>query len=176
MYESTLDLDARKNAREYHDIRAMHGLIMRAFPDGVGRVLWRNEGPVRVRSADQPDWAFLAGRGNLRVDRVPPAITPGRRAFQLSYSPTHKVDGRRRCVPMDARAEHLAQLLARHGARLIEVTTPYGTDRRGSGGERIVCVDATGTLDVTDVEAFTAAYALGIGPHRAYGCGLITLH
>lgn len=49
--------------------------------------------------------------------------------------------------------------------------------RKGSGGKQVVLHTATyeGRLEITDTELFTERLLGGIGPAKAYGCGLLTL-
>lgn len=177
MYLSRLTLDPASCNRELGDVRAMHGLVMAGFPDGVGRVLWRQTNErLYIQSGDAPDWSPLAGRLSAEQKQVALPNSQGRYSFQLVYSPTYKAQGRRRCVRQEERAAHLKRLLATRGMRLLEVSLPYGEELRGSGGEIVVRVNAVGTLEVDDPEGFGLALRQGLGSHKAYGCGLLTAY
>lgn len=174
MYLSRLNLDPRACQRELSDVRGMHGLVTSGFPTGMGRALWREDnGVLLIRSGDAPNWAVLRGRAEAEVKQVALPTEAGVYRFRLPYSPTTKVDGKRRCVRVDDRPFHLEYLLKKHGLKLLEARLPYGQELRGSGGERIVRVNAEGSLEVCDPEAFALALRCGIGAHRAYGCGLL---
>ncbi len=95
----------------------------------------------------------------------------------------------------ERRLAWLARQAAQHGFRLLEVEVGdarlpnagvFGRDRgeywigerRGAGSARRVVVESAlfeGVLEVTDPERFRAALERGIGPAKAFGCGLLSI-
>lgn len=132
-----------------------------------------------------------------------PRLTAGQRlAFSLRVNPVVTRQGRRHDVVMDAKhrmgwrrlplaerpplqrvihnagAAWLRDRAARHGFVLnedllrIEGYQQHAT-RRGSRVIRFSTLDFTGLLTVTDPDAFGHALVRGIGPAKAFGCGLM---
>jgi len=95
----------------------------------------------------------------------------------------------------ERRLAWLTRQAAEHGFRLLEVEVGdarlpnagvFGSDRaeywvgekRGAGGTRRVVVESAlfeGVLEVTDPEKFRGAVERGIGPAKAFGCGLLSI-
>jgi CRISPR system Cascade subunit CasE len=63
----------------------------------------------------------------------------------------------------------------RLGDFLLEGYRQVRIPRRGAEPIRISVVDVTGTLTVTDPDAFLARLRNGFGASRAWGCGLMLI-
>jgi CRISPR system Cascade subunit CasE len=158
-----------------------------------------------VQSAAPPDWSTLpAGYLLPAMGPIPnPAVRPvaavyeqlraGRvLRFRLQANPTRKVDtksgpngerrnGRR--VPLrspEAQVAWLKRKAAEHGFQVLEVRVAAGGRAlgRGSLGAREVTVEPVlfeGRLLVMDAERFRGALRAGIGPGKAWGCGLLSV-
>ena len=132
-----------------------------------------------------------------------PRLQTGQRlAFRLRVNPVISRDGKRHDIVMDRKhrmgwkktppaerpplqqviqeAGHdwLRQRAERHGFEIdpdllqVEGYQQHQT-RRGKRTIRFSTLDFTGLLRVTDPEAFTKALKTGIGPAKAFGCGLM---
>jgi len=152
-----------------------------------------------------PDGFLAARAAVRPIDSALETLAPGLRLrFRLVANPTRKIDtksagdgtrrnGRR--VPLRDEAAQLAWLVRKGreagfslgddiaGAARSVVVQPLGdaTGRRnrGPGGrtDRLTVrgVAFEGVLTVTDPERLRIAVARGIGPAKAYGCGLLSL-
>lgn len=156
-----------------------------------------------VQSGAPPDWVALASTDYLLPDDplsdlVNPAVksidlsfTPGQRLrFRLCANPTvklvrHDETGARRNsnrVPLVHEDRQLAWLTgkaAQSGFHVLEATIT-GQNRqkgwkRGASPLTLLTVQFDGHLQITDADAFQQALAHGIGPARAFGCGLLSL-
>lgn len=191
--------------RDVGDPAQMHKTVMRAFPavEGGDRppraalgVLYRLEELVMlVQSAVAPDWmqlpaGYLRDVASKEIDQALGAIATGLQLrFLLVANVTRKVarEGARHSqrVPLatdDARhawlvrrAERAGFVLAgagpHDGVRIDPIVSPRPI------GSRIV-VDAVrfeGRLVVTDATRFLDAVRTGIGPAKAFGCGLVSV-
>jgi len=205
MYLSKLLLNpdprCRSVLRDLADPYEMHRTVLRAFPDrssgGPGRVLFRLEPPrpdhpptVLVQSDKTPDWSPLTDRNGYLLES--PQFKPYRPAFRreqrlrfrLRANPTVKRDGKRHGL---IRGEQQLAWLGRKakvgGFTLLQVRTSRQARRLSrkaspQGGVRQAVhlgVDFEGILQVTDPDAFLAALAGGIGPAKAFGCGLLSV-
>jgi CRISPR system Cascade subunit CasE len=171
--------------------RVLHRLEYRA-PTGALTLL--------VQSTGRPDWARLAGYDYLQpalpldgaenpaVKRVDLRLKSGQLLwFRLVANPTVKKqrDGHRNGnrVPLvreERQMEWLRRKGEQHGFRLIDVaagiqTHLQGWKRKGMPALTLFTVQFDGRLQVTDVEAFMEALQSGIGPAKAFGCGLLSL-
>jgi CRISPR system Cascade subunit CasE len=183
-----------------HDL---HRTLMRAFPGrsdgGPGRVLFRIEPAapdrpptVLVQSDKQPDWSALQGNDQLGdylldVDTKPfePALAAGQRLrFRLRANPTVKRDGKRHALYDEQdQLAWLARKAQNAGFQTFGVVTARKGDRRSrktdaDGKHHNVthyAVDFEGILEVADPDRLHKALAAGIGPAKAFGCGLLSL-
>lgn len=157
-----------------------------------------------VQSQARPDWGFLAERdyllpadpfGSLDNPAVKPFDLPLRTGqllnFRLRANPTVKKvrrDGmgeRRNSnrVPLvheAAQVEWLQKQAAKNGFRLLhlDVSQPASATsyKRDNGGPiTLYTVQFDGRLQVVDPDALRQAIVQGIGPARAFGCGLLSL-
>lgn len=157
-----------------------------------------------VQSRNAPDWGrlppgWLAAdpfdpAPNPAVKRVEPALERGRvLRFRLRANPTVKLrrdDRLSNRVPLATAAQQadwLARQAARHGFELLRVdlagsqvdasSSQADNGRRAAKASplKVVAVTYEGLLRVTDGERLAAAVASGIGPAKAFGCGLLSL-
>ncbi len=134
-----------------------------------------------------------------------PRLKPGQRLlFSLRVNPVVTRNGRRHDIVMDrkhrmgwknmppadrpplqqviqeAGSDWLRQRAARHGFEIdpgllrVEGYQQHQT-RRGKRLIRFSTLDFTGLLRVTDPEAFGQTLETGIGPAKAFGCGLMLI-
>lgn len=192
-----LDLRSAQARRDLADPYDMHRTLVRAFVQDDGqrppRFLWRVEpgeaGTVLVQSASPSDWGFLLDlQGYLAGGRTPvtKAFEPAallrqgaRYRFRLVANPTVTRDGRRLALVGEE-----AQLawLGRQGPRAgFDVTGAIisGGDwvrsRKGSGQVSLSRVCFEGELQASDPDRMAGAMAAGIGPGKAFGCGLLSV-
>lgn len=201
MYLSRLTLDPRsaQARRDLSDPYEMHRTLSRAFVMTEERVpvrfLWRLESSINswtrpqvlVQSTTVGNWAALDALPNyLQADveikhlQLETLIRPdGRYRFRLIANPTVTRQGKRHgllTVP-----EQLVWL-ERQGKRygfVIETALVTTSDLSVSrkGDKRIsfqrVCYD--GLLRVSCANEIGRAFQCGIGPAKAFGCGLLSL-
>lgn len=156
-----------------------------------------------VQSQAAPDWAALAATDyllpadplsdldNPAVKTVTLPLSAGQVLnFRLRANPTVKLvrrdeSGQRRNsnrVPLvheDQQFAWLATKAGQSGFRVLQATIT-GQNRqqgskRGAPPLTLFTVQFDGRLQITDVAAFEEALARGIGPARAFGCGLLSL-
>lgn len=163
----------------------------RSIP-GLGRAV-----ALLVQSHTAPDWTALAASANtpyllasplVKSVLLQPAVGALLR-FRLRANPSRKepTPNRRNNprVPLrddDKRLAWLARKGDLHGFRLLHaaiVGQDYQTDqtgRKGTDGHTLTVESVLfeGVLQVTDQDRFAAALAEGIGPARAFGCGLLS--
>lgn len=159
--------------------RAQFGVLFRLVPQG----LW-------VQSNTLPSWSGLPPgylHGTDMISRVPVVEAGVTCRFVLTANPTRKVDtksvnGQRRNgrrVPLGTEDERLAWLTRKGEAGGFEILTIDGSDhgriRSASKGVTLETVTFRGMLRVTDTELFRSTLADGIGPGKAYGCGLLSI-
>ncbi len=168
----------------------MHRTLARAFaPDEArppARFLWRlEEGPpaVLVQSAAEGDWAALAAqpgylaRGleakHVSRERL---VEAGRRfAFRLLANPTVCRAGKRfPLIREEAQTAWLERQGAQHGFVVLSAAV---TGRSRSVHKNIVAarVRFDGVLQARDPGQLREALTAGIGPSKAFGCGLLSL-
>lgn len=147
-----------------------------------GRVLWRREGAdvlirtpvpladtsslVRVVDASTMD-RVEAGECTLRLRAAP----------SVKRSQPGRANSRREALSGFLALDWFARQAELAGMRVLDgrigmVTTPASRDARGV---RFNQVDYEARVSVEDVGAAAAAIAAGIGPCRAWGCGLAVL-
>lgn len=164
------------------------------------RVLFRLEfdrerRPVAlVQSAVQPAWdklpeGYLLQHESKEISGFLDAIESGRRfRFRLLANPSKKVanGGRnsRRVALLDEaqqrdwlrrRAERGGFELPVDDGLLIAPKRPLGKGGKGRPGLHVRPVLYEGLLTVTDADAFRQTLIAGIGPAKAYGCGLLSV-
>jgi CRISPR system Cascade subunit CasE len=201
MHLTRLNLNSQhwQARRDLSDAYEMHRSLSRAFVADAAskpaRFLWRLEsagssaaGPmVLIQSEGAPNWTALTSLPNY-LARAPEvkefAMEPlvdlqSRYRFRLLANPTVTRDGKRLgLVGNDAQLAWLARQGERHGFA-IEAARVDTTDTMGSrkGDQRIslrrACFD--GFLRVDNTALLIQAIQLGIGPGKAFGCGMLSI-
>ncbi len=180
--------------------RHQAGVLHRIEVDGrTGAIM------LLVQSQDQPDWSVLAekeyllppdpfsGLENPAVKPVDLTLHPGQiLRFRLVANPTIKRDGKRhplykeedQCRWLETKGTGSeAKKRPGSGFRILEVQVQKLGDQHGytrSNEEMrhkltLHTVQFNGRLQITDVVKFTTAVETGIGPAKAFGCGLLSL-
>lgn len=163
-----------------------------------GGILFRIEdGPViLIQSQVELDWDRL-GLAEGALKAAPESkilqINPGvgqEFSFRLLCHPTKKVpvEGKKNSVQRTLRTdeeqiEWLRRKADQNGFHLIQVELTPETWRdtkpaSDGDGKRCEVISATrfdGLLKVSDCEKFLAGISKGVGPHKAYGLGMISL-
>lgn len=163
----------------------------------------RRRPTLLVVTESRPDWTHIveqagwpAADGDHHAvrdyDPVLQALAPGQEfAFRVTANPVHSVlqqraDSERPTTRTGLRAPdaQLAWFMQRTAGWGFEPTVDVRITARerhsfakGSRGRKVTITTATfeGSLHVTDPAALTRALRSGIGPAKAYGCGLLTL-
>lgn len=202
MYLTQLRLDPRsaQARRDLADPYDMHRTLARAFvkdeTQPPPRFLWRLEAGnawaqpvVLVQSVHLADWACLASLAGYLWQGQPPATkdfdplallrSDGRYRFRLAANPT--VSRERKRHGLTGEEAQLAWL-GRQGRRAgfdVEAALVTGSDmsygRKGAMRVSLLRVCFEGVLQARDTAALAAALAAGIGPGKAFGCGLLSL-
>lgn len=201
MYLSRLSLDPRsaQARRDLSDPYEMHRTLARAFvPNATSkppRFLWRLEaGPnawtnpvVLVQSAIAASWAaieelpsYLSRAVEERELQPERLLAEGARyRFRLLANPTVSRDGKR--YGLSSENEQL-QWLARQGERFgfgAEMALVTASDcincRKGAISITLQRACFEGVLLARRPEAVARALLDGIGPAKAFGCGLLSL-
>lgn len=200
MYLTRLRLDPRsaQARRDLGDPYEMHRTLVRAFVRDAGqtppRILWRTEPAaawsepvVLVQALEGADWSVLAALPNyLKGTAETRDITPenwlqndrGYR-FRLFANPTVTREGKRQgLVGEEAQLAWLKRQSERHGF-VIEAALVTGSEllhsRKQDSRISVLKVCFDGRLCVQDSSALAAALRAGIGPGKAFGCGLLSL-
>jgi CRISPR system Cascade subunit CasE len=171
--------------------------------DGAGRLLWRVDRSPKhthlyIVSATKPDprviieqagWpaADTVGYDTRDYSELLAQLRPGSQfAFRVEVNAMRS--------PRELHGDHRSKKVPVHGDdNLIEWLTSRGDTsgatftavrvisntrddvRRESHSPILNRTTLTGTLTVTDADKFRATLTSGIGPSKAYGCGLMTL-
>jgi CRISPR system Cascade subunit CasE len=195
----TLNLRSKEARRDLGNAYEMHRTLARAFvADGQSkpaRFLWRlefgknvNTAPViLVQAGTQPDWSFLRTLQNytqrpVECKHVAPEklVEGGRRyRFRLFANPTVTRQGKRYgLVGADAQMEWLKRQGERHGFEFESVgvsTSDVLNSRKDSFGIIVQQTCFDGVLRVTCAQDLCKALCDGIGPAKAFGCGLLSI-
>lgn len=202
MYLSRLMLDPR-NARARRDlgnVYDMHRSLTRAFASdnttSVSRFLWRLEADAAwakpqllVQSAQEPDWAVLQVQtGYLRqapeqrqIDMRHLVAGIGSLRFRLRANPTVTRNERRQGLLHEPQQIAWLQRQGERHGFTVEQCLVTDTCRLeagdGKGTKNIVLLQACfeGFLRVDNTERLHHALLQGIGPGKAFGCGLLSL-
>ncbi len=179
------------------DVYRLHQLVMKGFAaySTTDRVLYRVEPEERnglvmvlVQSLQTPDWRCITDENRGVVSaRVKEFSTSFRKGdiykFRLRANPVVTRDGKRRGLIRDeSLLEWLGKKEHKVGARFFSMSVideGYVTGNKGDqeGRHRMSLKTARfeGSLEVVDAIAFSETFAAGIGPAKAFGCGLLSL-
>lgn len=166
--------------------------VLYRVEQGAGGII-----PVLVQSADEPTWAIEDPAVRTGVAKplaqLAARFVPGARfRFRLRANPSKRVpvraleDGRQskngprvELVSDEACLEWLARRGASDGFEIISarVDARLPLLGRGNSGRQITVASRLfeGILLVRDPEAFGNAFTAGIGPGKAFGCGMLSL-
>jgi CRISPR system Cascade subunit CasE len=202
MHLTQLRLDPRsaQARRDLADPYDMHRTLVRAFvqdeTQAPPRFLWRLEPAatwsqpvVLVQSAHVPDWSFLLHLpGYLQHGELPQGKTfapdqllraEGRYRFRLVANPTVTRQGKR--YGLVGEEDQLAWL-NRQGERAgfgVIAAFVSGSDmvqgRKGATHVSLRRACFEGVLQAEDTVPLAKAIADGIGPGKAFGCGLLSV-
>lgn len=199
MYLTQLNLKRldRSVIKTLADIYRLHQTVMKGFTaySETERVLYRVEPEERnglvsilVQSPQAPDWRQITeeNRGvvSARVKEFSPAFQVGQHfTFRLRANPTVTRDGKRRGLIRDeSLLDWLEKKQERLGVRFcgmdaIDEGYINGSKIKGNKLHLLSLKTARfeGLLEVRDGDAFAAAFQTGIGPAKAFGCGLLSL-
>ena len=199
-----LELNPRSRAcrRDLHNPQAIHRTIMSMYPQSPSRsargefgVLWRierGESPtLLVQSAVPPDPAELPdGYANASVrclDAHLDALDAGGLVdYRAVLNPVRTSRRRNRpaaqqVVPFADRGEWWEAKAAKAGLETLDApaitTEPARKVNRNHAGPAfpLYAFRADGKARITDPEALRDAIRAGIGPAKAWGCGLLTV-
>lgn len=181
---------SRSFARDLRDPNQMHKTIYRAFSDHdpkTNRVLFRVEFDkkrVLIQSHEKPDWSFLPDgyAAEPIVKEFNPDIKVGDRFAFILYANTaiNTKDDSGRRIRRGLRdeadqVEWLKGKIGQGGCGINRVVvSSKDRSRYKRGGERNTA-NFAGVLEVKDPESFVKVLGRGIGPQKAFGCGLLCL-
>lgn len=195
-----LDPQSAQARRDLADPYDMHRTLVRAFVQDETqtppRFLWRlepvaawSQPVVLVQSAHAADWSFLGGlagylmRGELPNTRqfdLEPWLKADRPyRFRLMANPTVTRQGKRYgLVGEEAQMAWLNRQGERAGFKVLTGMVSGSDVLHGRKGAmrvslRRVCFE--GSLQPTDPAVLAQAVSDGIGPGKAFGCGLLSL-
>lgn len=202
MHLTRLRLDPRSAQvrRDLADPYEMHRTLVRAFVRDAEqtppRILWRMEPEaawsdpvVLVQAQEAADWsalealpAYLKGEGAIETKTWEPEAwldADERYRFRLFANPTVTRDGKRQgLVSEDAQLTWLTRQGERHGFSVeaaLVTTSELVRSHKGAHQISLLKVCFEGRLRVTDKASLAAALCSGIGPGKAFGCGLLSL-
>jgi len=196
----TLNLRSAQARRDLGDAYEMHRTLVRAFaPDpesNPSRFLWRLETavdssqtpPLLVQSQENGDWLVVeqlpnylqrsVETKNVEVSRL---VRQDRRyRFRLVANPTVARNGKRLALlHADEQRAWIGRQGDRHGFGVLSLTSsaqPLLNSARD--GKAPICIHRVcfdGFLEVRQSAAFERALIAGIGPAKAFGCGLLSI-
>lgn len=201
MYLTQLILDPRsaQARRDLADAYDMHRTLSRAFVAGdaqkPNRFLWRLERDtnpwthptVLVQSHHAGDWGSLQSLSNylqvpaesktIALDRY---VQAGAYRFRLMANPTVTRLGKRYgLVDEEVQLEWLKRQGKRHGfvvkASAVSASNLLESKRKAAGNITVQQACFDGVLEVLEPASVRNALLSGIGPAKAFGCGLLSL-
>lgn len=202
MHLTRLTLDPRSSQarRDLGDAYEMHRTLARAFVADTlslpARFLWRLEAGsntwatpvVLVQTAAEADWSALQALPNYlqrpveskRLVLAELIKGEGCYRFRLQGNPTITRQGKR--YGLVGEAEQLGWLKRqgeRHGfnveAALVTASDVLACRNKEEGRISLQRVCFEGTLQVHNLDVFSRALTMGIGPAKAFGCGLLSV-
>lgn len=150
--------------------------------------------PVLVQSAVPADWTSLTQRSQYLL-QIPveqkqvelPSTLQGTFRFKLCANPTLRKSDSRKRVPLQS-PQHLIEWMQKKGSQhgfsvdvaelIIRKVPPiemFKTENSKRMRIQIQPVEFSGWLTVTEPQAFLSAWQNGIGPAKAFGCGLLSI-
>lgn len=197
MYISQLTLNRmdRLTMRRLSNVYRLHQFVMSGFSeyDHLSRVLYRVEPEIKnntvqilLQSNLKPVWKDTDDEKMLQfqVKELTPHFSNGNQyRFRLRANPVVKKDGKRYgLIRDDALLEWIRKKEKIVGAlfqNLIVIDEGYLNGSRKKSDKtdniKIKAVRYEGVLSINDAELFTKALNNGIGPAKAFGCGLLSL-
>lgn len=196
----TLDPQSAQARRDLADVYDMHRTLVRAFVakerSAPGRFLWRLEAGANpwgsptllVQSRQSGNWdvlqalpGYLQRPAESKALDLDALIQPQQRyRFRLLANPTVSRAGKRYGLPGEA--EQLAWLRRqgeRHGfeveSALVSASDLLDSRRRGHASITLQRVCFEGLLRVSRADDVRQALVNGIGPAKAFGCGLLSV-
>ena len=195
---------AQRVIHDLNDPYQMHRTVMSGFPPKLPageRVLFRLEIENRppkamllVQSHTPPDWNRLAGEGYLlrpaAVKTFAPVFSAGEVFnFRLFANPTKRLHGdgekdgpRVGLFREEDQLTWLERKAGENGFKTLAVQTTHiiqpdawKEDKQGKHRIRQQAVCFDGQLQVTNPDAFSQAFAMGIGSGKGMGFGLLSL-
>lgn len=185
--------------RSFRDPQAVHKILMACFPESGGSdarrefgVLWRIESgdaPTVLMQAQRcPDLAALPkGYAEVQARSLDEHLKSVRNGqvvnFRVVLNPIRKSrtseGNRQRVVPSPERLQWASGRVTNAGLDLLSTPTLTGLPMRHieRGGRRvpIYATRVDGVARVTDAQRLVEALQAGIGPAKAWGCGLMTV-
>jgi CRISPR system Cascade subunit CasE len=196
----TLNLRSAHARRDVGDAYEMHRTLVRAFvstPDAAPpRFLWRLESTskegtspaVLVQSQAQADWTILERQPNYLQQAVETKTVDLARLvqldrpyrFRLLANPTVCRKGKRLALlNPEEQTTWMERQAANHGFDIQALKIrPHELLTSSSGGKAPICVQRVcfdGLLSVGNKADFEKALLDGIGPAKAFGCGLLSV-
>ena len=186
LYLSVFEMNARATANPYQ----VHRHLWRAFPGRREEMrpflfhVTREGQPIRVvmQSTLPPDPVAdrdfrLSDRKAYHLNLPEGAVF----AFRITTNPTRRESATQRRLSLEEDSDRVAWLRRQlePAADLPLVAVREAWRMRFEKGGRPGVVDAvlmTGTLQVRDTAALAKKIAEGVGPAKAFGCGLLLLH
>ncbi len=150
--------------------------------------------PDLTHLVEQAGWPTTDTWVVREYDPMLATLAPGQRwAFRLTANPTHsgrksadaKETQRFGCLRQEEQVRWLLNRADRYGFAIVAQDDGLPnlavnhrqtlTFKRAMATVTLTTATFDGLLEVTDADAFRAALTSGIGPAKAYGCGLLTL-
>lgn len=199
MYLSQLNLKRmdREAIRALADVYRLHQLVMKGFAaySNTDRVLYRAEPEERnglvtvlVQSPQTPDWSCFVDENRGVVTAKVKEFTTVFKAgdtykFRLRANPVVTRDGKRHGLIRDeSLLEWLGKKEQKVGARFCSMSVVdegYVTGSKGNQEKQhrmsLKVARFEGALEVVDTAVFGETFSSGIGPAKAFGCGLLSL-
>ena len=180
----------RQTMRVLGDVYTLHKTVMAGFASysDFNRVLFRVEPEVKedlvqilVQSNVNPKWASPV-IVNFQVKEFNPKVREGMKLrFRLRANPTVTRNGKRYGLIRDESLEEWLRKKEKNlGVQFHSMSVAdegYVTGSRGKGDHRLNIKTALyhGFLTIRDGGLFKKALSQGVGPGKAFGCGLLSL-
>ena len=199
MYLTQLSLNRldRKTMKMLTDVYKLHQTILQGFSayQNCDRVLFRVEPEERnalvsvlIQSTLEPDWSLFKGINqgvvSVKTKEFSPQLLPGDfLRFRLRANPTVCREGKRYGLIRDeSLREWLTKKEAKIGAKFIDIVSMdegYINGNKNDGQTRhrvnLKVARFEGVVRVTSPDFFVHALKNGIGPAKAFGCGLLSI-